>query len=186
MDGCAFLAIHNSFKVFYCTDFVYFKININKIILEIAMKSSTPRRIIRSSLVISFLLINLFFKFNNYESLRKIIVEASKINRSELSKYIINEYEKKIKEQEKRLIHITVSAQRKFLIIRVENYYEGTLQYEENLPITTKKQAERSSACFNRSMAARPCGVRGRAPHFFFFFLSFFSYTNLLTLKIVL
>ena len=29
------------------------------------MKSSTPRRIIRSSLVISFLLINLFFKFNN-------------------------------------------------------------------------------------------------------------------------
>lgn len=43
--------------------------------------------------------LGLFFKFNNYESLRKIIVEASKINRSELSKYIINEYEKKYSPQ---------------------------------------------------------------------------------------
>lgn len=52
------------------------------------------------------------------------------------------ECEKNIKDAEKRMIHVLAYSQKKFLIIRFENYYEGTLQFEENLPITTKKQAE--------------------------------------------
>lgn len=49
------------------------------------------------------------------------------------------ECEKQIKDEEKRLIHVSVSAQKGFLMIRFENYYEGELKYEESLPITTKK-----------------------------------------------
>ncbi len=52
------------------------------------------------------------------------------------------ECERKIADSEKRLIHVSVYAQKKFLMIRVENYYEGTLQYDQNIPVTTKKQAE--------------------------------------------
>ncbi|MDD3660992.1 MAG: GHKL domain-containing protein [Lachnospiraceae bacterium] len=52
------------------------------------------------------------------------------------------ECEKQISDKEKRLIHVSVSSQKQFLIIRVENYYEGTLKYEHGLPVTTKKQAE--------------------------------------------
>ena len=49
------------------------------------------------------------------------------------------ECEKQIKDEEKRLIHVSVSAQKGFLMIRFENYYEGELEYEESLPVTTKK-----------------------------------------------
>ena len=52
------------------------------------------------------------------------------------------ECERKIADPEKRLIHVSVFAQKKFLMIRVENYYEGTLQYDQNIPGSTKKQAE--------------------------------------------
>lgn len=45
----------------------------------------------------------------------------------------------KIRNPEKRLIHVTVSAQRNFVLIRFENYYEGNLHFSEGLPITTKK-----------------------------------------------
>lgn len=49
------------------------------------------------------------------------------------------ESEKKIADKEKRMIHISAYSKKKFLIIKVENYYEGTLQFEANLPVTTKK-----------------------------------------------
>lgn len=52
------------------------------------------------------------------------------------------ECEKKIAEEEKRMIHVSMFVQQAFLIIRFENYYEGELVFEENLPVTTKKQAE--------------------------------------------
>lgn len=50
------------------------------------------------------------------------------------------ECEKKIHEKEKRLIHVNSFIQKSFLIIRFENYYEGCLQFEDNLPITTKNE----------------------------------------------
>lgn len=52
------------------------------------------------------------------------------------------ECELKIQEKEKRLIHVTVSKQKQFLILRFENYCEETLQYQEGTPITTKKEKE--------------------------------------------
>lgn len=48
------------------------------------------------------------------------------------------ESEEAIADYEKRLIHLTLSAQKGFVLIKVENYFEGSLQFEENLPITTK------------------------------------------------
>lgn len=52
------------------------------------------------------------------------------------------ECEMKISEKEKRLIHVTVSRQKNFLILRFENYYEEALQYKEGSLITTKKEKE--------------------------------------------
>lgn len=52
------------------------------------------------------------------------------------------ECEKQIENHEKRLIHVAAYAQKKFLIIRFENYYEGDLKFDGNLPVTTKKQVE--------------------------------------------
>lgn len=52
------------------------------------------------------------------------------------------ECELKIQEKEKRLIHVTVSKQKQFLILRFENYCEETLQYQEGTPVTTKKEKE--------------------------------------------
>ena len=52
------------------------------------------------------------------------------------------ECEMKIPEKEKRLIHVTVSRQKSFLILRFENYYEEELQYKEGSLITTKKEKE--------------------------------------------
>lgn len=49
------------------------------------------------------------------------------------------ECEKQVREKDKRLIHVTVARQKGFLLLRFENYYEGQLQFEENLPVTTKK-----------------------------------------------
>ncbi len=49
------------------------------------------------------------------------------------------ECEKKIEDKEKRLIHVTVSRQRDFLLIKVENYFEGKIKYREGAPVTTKK-----------------------------------------------
>lgn len=44
----------------------------------------------------------------------------------------------KIEKKEKRLIHLTVATQKKFLRIRMENCYEDELQFENGLPATTK------------------------------------------------
>ena len=43
-----------------------------------------------------------------------------------------------VKEPEKRLIHLSVSAQRSFLLIRVENYFEGPIRMEGGLPKSSK------------------------------------------------
>src|SRR5690625_5028737 len=48
------------------------------------------------------------------------------------------EYVREI-DKEKRLIHVAVFAQKGFLIIRFENYFEGQLQLDGDLPMTTKK-----------------------------------------------
>jgi hypothetical protein len=45
---------------------------------------------------------------------------------------------KKLADEEKRLIHLTVTRQREFLRILVENYYEDNLVFENGLPATTK------------------------------------------------
>ena len=52
------------------------------------------------------------------------------------------ECELKIPDKEKRLIHVTVSKQKQFLILRFENYCKETLQYQEGTPVTTKKEKE--------------------------------------------
>lgn len=49
---------------------------------------------------------------------------------------------KKIEDREKRMIHLTAVSKKRFLIIRFENYFEGTLEFQENLPKTTKKAAD--------------------------------------------
>lgn len=46
---------------------------------------------------------------------------------------------KKIADPEKRLIHLSVSRQKNFLRIKVENCYEGELEFENGMPKTTKK-----------------------------------------------
>lgn len=49
------------------------------------------------------------------------------------------ECEERIADPEKRLIHVSVSAQRDFVLIRFENYCEGSLNFSEGLPVTTKE-----------------------------------------------
>lgn len=48
------------------------------------------------------------------------------------------ECELKIEDPAKRLIHLSVSAQKGFALIRVENYCEEELVFKNNLPITSK------------------------------------------------
>ena len=43
-----------------------------------------------------------------------------------------------VTEPEKRLIHLSVSGQRAFLLIRVENYFEGPIYMEDGLPRSSK------------------------------------------------
>lgn len=52
------------------------------------------------------------------------------------------ECEMKISDPEKRLIHVSVSAQRGFALIRVENYCECSPDFFEGLPVTTKNDRE--------------------------------------------
>lgn len=52
------------------------------------------------------------------------------------------ECELKIADKEKRLIHVTVSKQKQFLILRFENYYEEALKYQEGKLVTMKKDKE--------------------------------------------
>lgn len=48
----------------------------------------------------------------------------------------------KLEDKEKRLIHVTVSKQKAFLMIRVENYFEGGLEFEQGQLKTTKKEKQ--------------------------------------------
>lgn len=48
------------------------------------------------------------------------------------------EYEQRIEEAEKRLIHVSVFGQKGFIMIRFENYFEGELELSGDLPVTTK------------------------------------------------
>lgn len=48
------------------------------------------------------------------------------------------EYEEKIGEKEKRLIHVTACAQKNFLIVRFENYCEEEMELGKTFPTTTK------------------------------------------------
>lgn len=52
------------------------------------------------------------------------------------------ECELKIPDKEKRLIHVTVSQQRNFLMMRFENYFEGSLNAKGGLFATTKKEKQ--------------------------------------------
>jgi hypothetical protein len=48
------------------------------------------------------------------------------------------EYEETLPDPEKRLIQLSVSRQKQFLMIRISNYFEGTLSFQDGLPQTTK------------------------------------------------
>lgn len=52
------------------------------------------------------------------------------------------ECELKIPDKEKRLIHVTVTQQKNFLMMRFENYYEGQLTGKEGRFSTTKKEKQ--------------------------------------------
>lgn len=52
------------------------------------------------------------------------------------------ECEEKIKEKEKRMIHVSAFSKMNFLIIRFENYCEDELEFHEQLPVTTKKEVK--------------------------------------------
>ncbi len=49
------------------------------------------------------------------------------------------ECEKKIQNPEKRLIHLTLSSQKSFVLLRIENYCDRELRFSDGLPITTKR-----------------------------------------------
>ncbi len=49
---------------------------------------------------------------------------------------------RKIEDKEKRLIHLSVSRQKNFLRIKVENCYTGQIKFENGLPKTTKKDKQ--------------------------------------------
>ena len=44
----------------------------------------------------------------------------------------------KIPDTDKRLIHVSVSRQKNFLRIRIENCYEGNIQFKDGMPVTDK------------------------------------------------
>lgn len=48
----------------------------------------------------------------------------------------------RIADHDKRLIHVSVFAQKSFLVMRFENYYEGELCFEGGLPATTKRDKD--------------------------------------------
>ena len=50
------------------------------------------------------------------------------------------ECELKIPDYSKRMIHVDAFMERSFLMIRVENFYEGNIQFEKGMPVTTKAE----------------------------------------------
>ncbi len=47
-----------------------------------------------------------------------------------------------LEDREQRLIHVTVGPQKGFMVIRIENYFGGSLAFEDGLPVTTKKDKD--------------------------------------------
>lgn len=45
----------------------------------------------------------------------------------------------KIPEPDKRLIHVSIARQKSFLRIRIENCYQGSIRFEDGMPVTDKK-----------------------------------------------
>ena len=45
----------------------------------------------------------------------------------------------KLKDEDKRVISVKILEQNKLVLIQVQNYYEGSLRFENGLPLTTKK-----------------------------------------------
>lgn len=52
------------------------------------------------------------------------------------------EYEQRLPEREKRLIDVTIFAQKSLLILKFANYFEGSLKLENGIPVTTKENKE--------------------------------------------
>ena len=52
------------------------------------------------------------------------------------------EYELTIPDKEQRLIHLEVSTRKGFVLIRCENYFQGTLVCQDGLPRTTKQDSD--------------------------------------------
>ncbi len=52
------------------------------------------------------------------------------------------EYEKKVEDHSKRLIHVTATRRINFLLMQFENYCDSTLSFQDDLPVTTKKNRE--------------------------------------------
>ena len=52
------------------------------------------------------------------------------------------EHVRSIPQEEKRLIHVTVSARKGFVLLRFENYCQDELSFADGLPVTTKGDAD--------------------------------------------
>lgn len=52
------------------------------------------------------------------------------------------EYEAQLDEPEKRMIRVTVSQKKHIVCVVIENYFEGKLEFEKQIPRTTKKNAD--------------------------------------------
>ncbi len=52
------------------------------------------------------------------------------------------ECEVNIEEKEKRMIQLALFSKKNFLVLRVENYFEGELDFKEGIPVTTKKDTD--------------------------------------------
>lgn len=49
---------------------------------------------------------------------------------------------KKVSDPDKKLIHVSVARQKSFLCIRIENFYEGEIYFQNGMPATTKKNKQ--------------------------------------------
>ena len=49
---------------------------------------------------------------------------------------------RQLADEEKRIIHVSAFSKKSFLIIRFENYFEGAIEFQQDLPRTTKKAAD--------------------------------------------
>lgn len=52
------------------------------------------------------------------------------------------ECEMGISDEEKRVIQLALFSKKDFVVIRIENYFEGALDFKEGLPVTTKKDTD--------------------------------------------